>query len=329
MQVSPSVRAVQVPDENPMHPQVTTIYLVGQGQVLTVDSGEALERYQWMLRGYLAAIEKAEVALAAITHHHLDHSGNLKWIRELYKADVLVHDQGVPLLEDKLPDEGVSTVREGKAIDLGSGVRVQVLETPGHSVDSVCYYLEEEGVLFSGDTLLGSSTTTVWSLGPYMASLERLLTLPNLKVICPGHGPIVNDPRERLQQYIDHRNMRERQILEQLGQGDAQTSWDIMLKLYPDIDTRLRRAANNNVETHLRKLQDEGRLIAHGGVPKEKSDEERLKAEEHARERREVIDKGKQYEKEDRAAALAAQENPPTDLWEVMPSYELVGRPNE
>jgi glyoxylase-like metal-dependent hydrolase (beta-lactamase superfamily II) len=184
-------------------------------------------------------------------------------------------------------------------------------------------------VLFSGDTLLGSSTTTVWSLGPYMASLERLLTLPNLKVICPGHGPIVNDPRERLQQYIDHRNMRERQILEQLGQGDAQTSWDIMLKLYPDIDTRLRRAANNNVETHLRKLQDEGRLIAHGGVPKEKSDEERLKAEEHARERREVIDKGKQYEKEDRAAALAAQENPPTDLWEVMPSYELVGRPNE
>ena len=56
-----------------------------------IDSGESLERYQWMLRGYLAAIERAEIALSGITHHHLDHSGNLKWLREVYKADVLVH----------------------------------------------------------------------------------------------------------------------------------------------------------------------------------------------------------------------------------------------
>jgi hypothetical protein len=68
-----------------------------------------------------------------------------------------------------------------------------------------------------------------------------LLELPNLKVICPGHGALVNDPRERLQSYVDHRNMRERQILEALEAGGPVTSWDIMLKLYPEIDKRLRR----------------------------------------------------------------------------------------
>src|SRR5207253_10517910 len=83
MQVSPSVRAVQVPDDNPMHPVFTSIYLIGKnggGEALTIDSGEAVDRYRWMLRGYLAATERAEIALAGITHFHLDHSGNLKWM---------------------------------------------------------------------------------------------------------------------------------------------------------------------------------------------------------------------------------------------------------
>ena len=63
MKVSPSVRAVQVPDQDPMHPDFTSIYIIGNGQVLTIDSGEAIDRYQWMLRGYLAATEHAEIAL--------------------------------------------------------------------------------------------------------------------------------------------------------------------------------------------------------------------------------------------------------------------------
>jgi glyoxylase-like metal-dependent hydrolase (beta-lactamase superfamily II) len=329
MKVSASVRAVQVPDENPMHPMFTTMYLVGNDQVLTIDSGEALERYQWMLRGYLAAIEKAEVALIGITHHHFDHSGNLKWMREMYKADVLVHESGIPLLEDRLPEEGVRTLHEGETLDLGGGVRPLVLETPGHSVDSVCYYLEDEGVLFTGDTLLGASTTTVWDLFEYRESLVRLRDLPNLQVICPGHGPLVQDPRERLQQYIDHRDMRERQILEALGEGGEHTSWDIMLKIYPEIDTRLRRAADGNVRTHLRKLEREGRLTTYPGTPKSPDAAEVAKQEEHARERTEIKEKAKQIEKEERQAELFAQENPPTDQWEEMPRYELVGSPAE
>jgi endoribonuclease LACTB2 len=330
MKVSASVRAVQVPDDNPMHPLFTTMYLVGSDQVLTIDSGEALERYQWMLRGYLAAIERAEVALIGITHHHFDHSGNLKWMHEIYKADVLVHDRAVPLLEGRLPDDGVRTLAEDQTLDLGGGVRPLVLFTPGHSVDSVCYYLEDEGVLFTGDTMLGGSTTTVTDLFDYRASLQRLLELPNLQVICPGHGPLIHNPRERIQEYIDHRDKRERQILQVLADGEAHTSWEIMLAIYgDDIDTRLRRAADGNVQTHLRKLEREGRLKTYPGTPKTRDAEEIAKEEEHAREREAIKAKAKEIEQEERRAALFAQENPPSEQWAEMPRYELVGHPGE
>jgi endoribonuclease LACTB2 len=331
MQISPSVRAVQVPDENPMHPLFTSIYLVGKngaGEALSIDSGEAVDRYRWMLRGYLAATERAEVALAGVTHHHLDHSGNLKWLRESLKAEVLVTEEGKPLLGDRLPDDGLRTVREGEVINLDGGVRVQVLLTPGHSPDSICFYIEEEGVLFSGDTLLGSSTTTVHDLGQYRSSLKRLLDLPKLEVICPGHGAVVNDPQERLQMYVEHRNQRERQILETLAQGGDVTSWDIMLKLYTDVDTRLRRAADSNVQAHLRQLEHDGRLQVFAGVRKEGATPVPAVISEH--ERREAVKKeAKEIEAEDRKAAIATQENPPDDEWEERPRYTLVGKANE
>ena len=322
MQVSSNVRAVQVPDDNPMHPVYTTIYLVGRGQVLTIDSGEDQERYRWMLKGYLAATEKAEVALSGITHHHRDHSANLKWLRDQFKAEVYVHDLGEPILHDQLPETGVHTMHDGQAIDV-NGVRVIVMHTPGHSVDSVCYYLEDEGVLFSGDTMLGSTPTTVGDLFDYMASLERISKLPNLKVICPGHGPLIENPREYIIEYIHHRNEREQQIVSALKEGGEMTSWDIMMKIYTDVDQRLRRAADGNVRTHLRKLEKEGRIKAFEGVPKERSAEEVKKAEEEEHERVEVIKKADEYREMARRRMLFLQENPPSEQWETPPKYEL------
>jgi len=328
MQVSPSVRAVQVPDENPMHPDFTSIYLVGPkgGQSLTIDSGEAVDRYKWMLRGYLAAVEKSEIGIAAITHHHSDHSGNLKWVREMLKADISVPGNAVKLLKGKLPPaKDVGLLKDGQVIRLGSGVNVRVIASPGHSIDSICFYIEDEGVLFSGDTLLGSSTTTVWDLGLYRSTLNMLLQLPNLKVICPGHGPLVNDPRERLQQYVNHRNMRERQILERLEGGGALSSWEIMLQMYPDIDKRLRRAADNNVRVHLNQLESEGRLKTYAGKSKRPNVAKQQRDVEHAKQRTTIINQGKKLEADQRRAEIRMQENPPTGQWSVPPRYELVG----
>jgi endoribonuclease LACTB2 len=327
MQISASVRAVQVPDDQPMHPGGTNIYLVGKGQALTIDSGEAMDHYKWMLRGYLAAVERSEIALAAITHHHADHSGNLKWANSIFKAEVIVHKRAVPLLKGKLPKkEAVRFIEDGDHIDMGGGVKPRVIFAPGHSVDSISYYLEDEGVLFTGDTLLGSSTTTVNDLGSYRASLKALVALPNLKVICPGHGAIVNDPRERLQGLINHREMRERQILEVLDDGRPRTSWDIMMAIYPGLDKRLRRAATGNVETHLRQLEKEQRLITHPGRAKKLNPAAVQKEVEHAKFVDGVLAQAKKFETERRRAALRAQETPPSAAWSRQPKYELVGR---
>jgi endoribonuclease LACTB2 len=325
MQISESVRAVMVPDENPMHPDYTSIYLVGPqgGQSLTIDSGEAIDRYQWFLRGYLAATEQAEIGVATITHHHSDHSGNLKWAQKFLGAEIAIPAGGRRLLKGRIPAK-VDSLADGDVLELGGGVRVQVLATPGHSVDSLCFYLEDEGVLFTGDTLLGSSTTTVWDLASYRESLERLLELPNLKVICPGHGKIVNDPRERLQMYVDHRNMRERQIVAALADGAQLSSWDIMLKLYPDIDTRLRRAAENNVRSHLVQLAAGGAVTEHEGKPRRPASRAKIERDvEHARARDLVIKRAKRLEAQQRREALRAQENPPSEQWIKPPLYEL------
>ena len=323
MQVSPSVRAVQVPDANPMHPDFTNIYLVGKGQVLSIDSGEAMDRYKWMLRGYLAAVEKSEIALAAITHHHADHSGNLKWVREELKAEIVIHKKGVPLLKGRLPRTGVRTFADNEVIDLDAGLNVRVVNAPGHSVDSVVFYMEEEGVLFSGDTMLGSSTTTVHDLGDYRRSLKMLAALPNLKVICPGHGPLIHDPAARIQQYIRHRDLREGQILDILGKGGVWSSWDIMLQMYPDIDNRLRRAADNNVRVHLKQLEDEGRLKTYAGKLRKPNAVRIQRDVEHGRQRDLLLKQAKKAEAEQRRAEVRAQENPPTGEWIEPPRYEL------
>lgn len=322
MQVSPSVRAVQVPETNPMHPQFTTIYLVGGDQALSIDTGADEERYRWMLRGYLAAREKAEIGLCALSHFHFDHSSNLRWVCEEFNAEAHVSPQTAGLLDGKLP-EYVQPLGEGDTLSPGGGVRLQVLHTPGHSPDSLCFYLEDEGVLFSGDTILGGTTTAVNDLSDYLQSLHRLRALPNLRVICPGHGPLIEDPAAWIDGYIAHREGREAQIVAELEKGEALTSWQIMERLYTDIDSRLRRTADRNVQSHLAKLDKEGRLQVHAGKPRHRSDEEVAReAAEHAT-RDAVMRQADEYREQDRRRTLFLQENPPTAEWEEPPRYEL------
>ena len=323
MQVTTNVRIVAVPEEEPMRPQQTNIFIVGRGEVMSIDSGEAIDKFKWMLRGYLAAIEKSEIAIAGITHHHWDHSGNLRDLNDVLKAKVAVPENGVSLLKGRLPDSEFDTLRDGQMINLDGGVRLQVIESPGHSVDSICYYLEEEGVLFTGDTLLGVGTTVIGDLAAYRDSLQRLVELPNLKVLCPGHGPLVHDARERLQTYIDHRNMREEQILAVLERGEPVTSWQIMEEMYPHVDKRLRRAADGNVRTHLSQLQQEGRVAMAPGKRRKKNTERSRVVRAKLAAERKIIRQGEKLAKKHRDRASGMQENPPTEQWSRMPKYEL------
>jgi glyoxylase-like metal-dependent hydrolase (beta-lactamase superfamily II) len=322
MQVSPSVRAVQVPETNPMHPQFTTIYLVGRGQVLSIDTGADEERYRWMLRGYLAATEKAEIGLCALSHFHFDHSSNLRWVCEEFGAEAHISDETAARLDGKLPGH-VLPLGEGDTLSPGGGVRLQVMHTPGHSQDSLCFYLEDEGVLFTGDTILGGATTAVDDLADYMQSLRRLRALPNLRVISPGHGPLIDNPAAWIDEYITHREQREAQIVAELAKGEELTSWQLMERLYTDIDSRLRRMADRNVQSHLVKLEKEGRLQVHAGKPRQRSHDEVAKeAAEHTT-RDAILQQADEYREQDRRRELFLQENPPTEEWLEPPRFEL------
>jgi glyoxylase-like metal-dependent hydrolase (beta-lactamase superfamily II) len=323
LQVTPNVRAVQVPDNNPMHPQYTTIYLVGRGQVLTIDSGEDMDRYRWMLRGYLAATEKAEIAMSGVSHHHRDHTGNLRWLRDEFQTEVYVPKLAQPLLSDILPETGVSHLPDEGEIEIAGGLKLRLLMTPGHSVDSVCYYLEDEGVLFTGDTILGASTTTIIDLGQYMETLLRLRALPNLKVICPGHGPLIYDPYDIIDDYIRRREVREKEILDLLAEGPPLTSWAMVEKLYQEVDRRLWRAADRVVQTHLRKLQDEGKITSSQGTPRPYSEEDARQAAEEEKRRQAVIAQADEYRAQAARQALMLQEAPPTAQWQEPPLYAL------
>jgi len=140
-------------------------------------------------------------------------------------------------------------------------ITLQSLFTPGHEVDHVSYYLGDEGVLFTGDCILGGSSTTVRDLATYMQSLTLLSHHPH-DIICPGHGPVVPPPRgaQLVQWYIDHRLEREQQVLAALSKG-LSTIEEITREVYPaNLPTGLRRGAEQNVATHLEKLAQEGRL---------------------------------------------------------------------
>jgi glyoxylase-like metal-dependent hydrolase (beta-lactamase superfamily II) len=307
-----------------MHPEYTVIYLVGRDQVLTIDSGEDAERYRWMIRGYLAAVEKAEIAISAISHHHGDHSANLRWLRDEFRAEVSVMEDAVPLLRDRLPETGVHYIHDGDEIDVGGGARLQVLHTPGHSADSVCYFLEDEGVLFTGDTILGSgSTTTVADLGDYMETLSRLRALPNLKVLCPGHGALINDPLGYIDDYVTRRNERERLILAALTERADLTSWEIMERTYTDLNPRLQRAADYQVRTHLRKLEKEGRIAVSPGKLKQPSPPDVIDPNEieHAREIVRRADEA--AERARRLVSVSAESPGMLAEWAEPPRYSL------
>jgi glyoxylase-like metal-dependent hydrolase (beta-lactamase superfamily II) len=190
-----------------------------------------------------AVLEAAGGSLAGIvlTHDHLDHAEG---------AQRLASMAG-----------GVAVLHPGAGDDAGP---FGVLASPGHSRDSVC--LLHERICFSGDTVLGEGSVFVpgggGGLAGYLAALERLLQV-ELDAICPGHGPVVWEPRERIAHYIDHRLERERKILDAIEAG-ARTDDEILERAWDDtpIDTVpvLRAAAAATLEAHLEKLRAEGRL---------------------------------------------------------------------
>ena len=209
----------------------TNTYLYGSDPCFVIDPGPDDAGHLDAVRA--AADPKGGIGAVLLTHSHADHAAGAGSL-------------GVAVIA---PSGG----------EIHGGLRA--LATPGHAADHVCL-LSEDGVCFSGDLVLGQGSTFVppdgGSLSAYMDSLASLRA-ERVELICPGHGPWITEPAAKLDNYIEHRMMRERRLLAALARGERSRA-ALLAEVWDDVPEQLRPAAELTMQAHLEKLGAEGRL---------------------------------------------------------------------
>lgn len=235
----------------------TNTYLVGRRDPVLIDTGAGVAEYLPLLERYLAERGWRRPARVILTHRHVDHLGGVAQLRQRW-PDLRV---GKMRHRDANLPEPIEDLHDGEVVETEGATLVPVY-TPGHASDHLCYYLREEQALFTGDVVLSGSTTVIPSgdgdLADYMASLGRLLELP-VRRIYAAHGPVIEDGPGRIREFIDHRLMRERQILDALADG-VETIPAMVKRIYADVSEKLHPVAAQSVDSHLRKLEKEARV---------------------------------------------------------------------
>jgi glyoxylase-like metal-dependent hydrolase (beta-lactamase superfamily II) len=246
----------------------TNTYLVGANSKdpVLIDTGSGVPEYLDLLREHLAANGVAEPRRCLLTHVHPDHIGGAEGLQRLYPR-LSVHKFPWPEKDAKYPLTLVP-LRDGDVIE-GAGYTLRAIHCPGHAQDHICFLLEEERALFTGDVILGVGTTVIpvdgGDLAQYLATLRKLQKL-DLARIYPGHGPVIDQPREKIASYLEHRLKRESQILRELEPG-ARAVTEIVQTIYQGYPAHLHGAAGMSVLSHLLKLEREGRVARDDGVP--------------------------------------------------------------
>jgi ribonuclease/clavin/mitogillin len=261
---SPRVATVLGHNPGPFTGPGTNTYLVGTGKrVIVLDTGQGVPIWADLLDAALKELcSGARVERIVLTHAHVDHIGGVKQVRERH-GEVEALKMPWPG-HDAAAGDPLTEIGGGAVIET-EGATLRAIHTPGHAPDHLCYYLEEERALFTGDVVLGAGTTVIpddtGDLGDYMDSLNRLLAL-DLEAIYPAHGPVIHNPTEKIREYIAHRELRERQVLEALGGGPIEVM-AIVKQIYVDVPEYLHPAAAGSVRSHLKKLGKEGRVVEH------------------------------------------------------------------
>ncbi|MFI4973499.1 MAG: MBL fold metallo-hydrolase [Caulobacterales bacterium] len=269
-QVSPLIRRVIANNPGPFTYKGTGTYIVGKGEGLAViDPGPDMPEH---LQAILDATAHERISHILVTHHHLDHSPLARPLAAatgavIYGCAVKVTPvEGEVRLEagyDRFtPDVSVC----GGSTIYGHGWTMQAIPTPGHTSNHICYALKEENALFSGDHIMGWSTTVVTppdgNMGDYLASLD-LVKSHDFKTLWPTHGPPITEVGAFLDAYRAHRLDRERQILAQLAAGETKIK-EMVPKMYVGVDQRLYPAAAHSVLAHVLELVKAGRVRTDG-----------------------------------------------------------------
>lgn len=234
----------------------TNTYLVGVNRCVAIDPGPADPRHIERI------LDEAEERLdgVLVTHTHPDHSP---------AAAMLAKASGAAVMGRLPPTDGRqdATFAPTRILNDGDGVRVgtlklRALHTPGHASNHLCFLLESEGLLFTGDHLMQGSTVVIappdGNMKHYLESLARLQREP-VKRIAPGHGEVIEDAQAEIARIIAHRLQREGKVVERLRAAGRASVEALVASVYDDVDSCLHPLAKSSLLAHLLKLEEDGR----------------------------------------------------------------------
>ena len=269
--LTPMVRRVIANNPSPFTFHGTGTFIIGHGNVAIIDPGP-LDREH--LDAILKATKNEIITHIFITHTHSDHSPNTQLLKPLTDAKTYGYgqhgkDRGLEIGVGNgdyefLPD---ICLKDGDIIS-GDGWSLEAVHTPGHASNHLCYALKEDNILFSGDHVMGWSTTVVSApdgdMKSYIRSLEKLLERNETRY-WPNHGTFIDEPRAYVSKLIAHRRDREKQIAKYLDSG-LETVEALVVEMYKGLDPRLHRGACRAVHAHLVHMVETRRAHCYGNL---------------------------------------------------------------
>ena len=262
--VNDLVVRVTAPNPGVMTGPGTNSYIIGRDELALIDPGPQSGSHL----GVLLETVGDRLRWILCTHTHLDHSPGALALRGATGAEVL----GFPMSPNDgrqdptfAPDQ---VIGDGDIVDCGY-FRLRVVHTPGHASNHLCYLLEEQRLLFTGDHVMQGSTVVIsppdGDMAAYLESLERLILL-QLAALAPGHGHIIEAPYEEVCGLIAHRLKREQKVLDAFNRKNPATLDELLPLVYDDVSQRLHPVARRSLHAHLIKLAREGRIAETDGL---------------------------------------------------------------
>jgi len=254
--LTPRLRRVTAPNPGPMTGPGTNTYLVGSAEIAMIDPGPPIDSHI----DALIDIVGDRLRWIFVTHTHRDHSP---------AAQAVAHATGAELVGNVIDNDGFQdpTFTTARAVAHDEVLTtpefsLRAIHTPGHVANHVCYLLEQDRILLTGDHVMGGSTVVIippaGDMAHYIASLERMLGY-ELEHLAPGHGALIGDPRGEIEHLIAHRLKRERKVADALAANAPCALETLLPVVYDDVDPALHPMAAKSLLAHLLKLVTDGR----------------------------------------------------------------------
>ena len=267
--ISPLIRRIIANNPGPFTFTGTGTYIIGKENLAIIDPGPIDQNH---FDAIIKSTKGQTITHILLTHNHNDHSPLAKKIKEETGAKIYFKNLSNDIQTEDQFEEGYDKDIEGD-IELSDGDiietnewTVEAIHTPGHTSNHICYSLTEEDVLFSGDHVMGWSTTVIvppdGDMNDYINSLKKLLKRSENNFY-PTHGPIIERPKELVAKYIEHRMEREKQISEAIKLGNKKIP-DMVKIIYKDVDISLHPAAAMSTLAHLIRMKENNEIAVSG-----------------------------------------------------------------